>query len=241
MRKNKILLLEEELQDELKNLERLEREISEILSRLEKEPSFVEIRAIGSIIHDFYCGVEKIFERIARVIDGKVPGGEDWHTQLLNRIGAPLHQIRPPIITEKMREKLKEYLRFRHLFRNIYGFELKWEILSPLAKSMPSIQKEFAQSITKFFGFMEEVRQWHYKQCKGWIESYVSREKEELKKVSKTLSTYLDRGWVSNEELEKIFKDVERDSVEAFKGKDFYLERKQRLENLRKTLDIKPV
>ncbi len=27
----------------------------------------------------------------------------------------------------KKRDELKEYMRFRHLFRHIYGFELRWE------------------------------------------------------------------------------------------------------------------
>lgn len=38
----------------------------------------------------------------------------------------------PPVIAAELRERLKEYLGFRHLFRNIYGIELKWDKLKDL-------------------------------------------------------------------------------------------------------------
>jgi hypothetical protein len=87
----------------------------------------LETRADGSVLHDFYSVIEKIFKRIAARIDRDVPSGEDWHTDLLIRMAIFLDSIRPNVISENLKEQLAEYLRFRHLFRNIYGFELKWE------------------------------------------------------------------------------------------------------------------
>jgi len=69
---------------------------------------------------------KKIFSQIAIKIDQDLPAGEGWHIQLLKRMTIPIEGIRPQVIDEKLENDLEEYLRFRHLFRNIYGFELKW-------------------------------------------------------------------------------------------------------------------
>lgn len=47
------------------------------------------MRAAGSILHDFYCGVEKIFERIAVVVDKNLPKGDNWHVDLLAQMSKP--------------------------------------------------------------------------------------------------------------------------------------------------------
>ena len=75
--------LNKEINIELENLTRLVREMGDLTGRFVGEPDFIQTRAAGSILHDFYCGIEKIFERIAIRIDGGLPKGGDWHTELL--------------------------------------------------------------------------------------------------------------------------------------------------------------
>ncbi|MHB1336934.1 MAG: ribonuclease toxin HepT-like protein [Candidatus Humimicrobiaceae bacterium] len=109
---------------EIENLERLVDENIIITDRFTDKPDFIEIRAAGSILHDFYCAVEKIFKRITIYINNDFPDGEDWHTELLLQMTRPIEKTHKAVISRELLEKLKEYLRFRHLFRNIYGFEL---------------------------------------------------------------------------------------------------------------------
>ena len=33
-------------------------------------------RRIGSLLHDFYTGIERVFERVAANLDGEIPRGE---------------------------------------------------------------------------------------------------------------------------------------------------------------------
>src|SRR4030066_2281436 len=120
--KNTLLILKTEIEKELRDLERLRDEMSNVLNHA--EPSFLETRAAGSILHDFYSGIEKIFRRIASRIDRDTPSGDDWHTELLIRMSIPIDGIRPAVISEDLKERLAEYLRFRHLFRKINCFEL---------------------------------------------------------------------------------------------------------------------
>ncbi len=141
--------LKEEIAVELRNLERLSGEMEEIINRFKDEPDFVETRAAGSILHDFYCGVEKILERIAIQIDGGLPKGEDWHTELLLQMAHPVPGVRRAVINQSLLEKLKEYLRFRHLFRHIYGFELKWDRFKDLALALSATLREFKISLSE--------------------------------------------------------------------------------------------
>ncbi|MBE0478558.1 hypothetical protein IBX65_05490, partial [Candidatus Aerophobetes bacterium] len=46
----------DEIKEEIKNLERLEKETKSLLSNLGEELTFMEIRTSASILHDFYSG-----------------------------------------------------------------------------------------------------------------------------------------------------------------------------------------
>lgn len=154
--KNTLLILKTEIEKELQDLEKLGDEMSVVLRH--PNPSFLETRAAGSILHDFYSGIEKIFRRIASRIDRDVPLGEEWHTELLKRMVLPIDHIRPHVISEKLKEQLGEYLRFRHLFRNIYGFELRWERCKALGMSMTEVLEIFKGEIKDFFRFIDSLK-----------------------------------------------------------------------------------
>lgn len=139
-----------DIEVDLENLARLIGEMTEIMDKVKNEPDFITTRAAGSIIHDFYCGVEKIFERIALNIDGSMPQGEDWHTKLLLQMTRPVNKRKSAVIDSEFIQDLKEYLRFRHLFRNIYGFELMWARIKPLCVKLNDVYKEFKAKIEKF-------------------------------------------------------------------------------------------
>ena len=131
-----------DLKNELENLQRLNNEMQQLLEEIGDRPNFIAIRAAGSILHDFYSGVEKIFERIALNIDHNFPEGENWHMELLLQMTKPYQGLRGPIISEGLYNDLKEYLRFRHLFRHIYGFEINWDRFGGLCVILEDIFKQ---------------------------------------------------------------------------------------------------
>lgn len=142
--------LEKLIPIEIDNLERLSREMNQLLGRDGSPKTSIEVRGAGSILHDFYCGMEKIFERITVSIDKKNPTGLNWHSELLSQMLEPIEGVREGVVNEELYKKLKEYLRFRHLFRNIYGFELKWERLESLCHEMESTFRKFKEQIQSF-------------------------------------------------------------------------------------------
>ena len=51
---------------------------------------------------------------------------------------------------ETLKSSLAEHLRFRHLFRNIYGFDLKWERCQPLAERLGGTFGDLREQIDRF-------------------------------------------------------------------------------------------
>lgn len=68
-----------------------------------------------------------------------------------------LQGIRPAVISRETQNELIEYLRFRHLFRNLYGFELKTKQLKELQKQIKPVYRLFKQDINKFIRFLQKV------------------------------------------------------------------------------------
>ena len=122
MKREEVLLrrLVAEIQGEVAALHQLKQEIAAAPA---PEDSYA-LRARGSILHDFYSGVERIFVRIARELNGGVPQDVQWHRQLVKDMTLAIPEVRPPVIDAALAEVLDEYLRFRHLFRHGCGFAL---------------------------------------------------------------------------------------------------------------------
>ncbi|MDD2715587.1 MAG: hypothetical protein PHW04_06800 [Candidatus Wallbacteria bacterium] len=139
---------------ELSNLTRLSEESKGILSGISDSPDVATTRAAGSILHDFYNGVENIFKRIAQTIDCEVPSENHWHKELLALMTKPTDR-RKNAISSELSLKLKDYLKFRHLYRNTYGFDLSWNELTSLIQDLGNITAQFKQEIEEFLGNLQ--------------------------------------------------------------------------------------
>ncbi len=145
---NTLKVLESQITGELEKLKRLLNEAAEVGK---KRPSNINIRAGASILHDFYTGVEDIFHAIASTIDSRVPSGVRWHIELLHQMTLDIDGVRSHIISKEAAKMLEEYLRFRHLFRKRYGFDLEWINIKHLLKRLPAVYSAFEKDISKVF------------------------------------------------------------------------------------------
>jgi len=98
---------------------------------LKTPPSDIELSALAAMLHSFYTGIENILKRIALELDGAMPGGEFWHRELLAAM-TRRGKVRPPLISCTLAERLREYLEFRHVFRQAYTFDLRWDKMRAL-------------------------------------------------------------------------------------------------------------
>ena len=157
MSAQKFLLLKADIDREVKQIETLARECREVVQDLDETPSLLEVRGTGSILHDFYSGVERILERIATELDGGVPTGRDWHAQLLARMSEPVEKVRPRVVAPETADLLRPYLRFRHLVRHSYGTELRWDRCGELAGGLGNVWSRFRAEMGEFAAVLEEL------------------------------------------------------------------------------------
>lgn len=69
---------------------------------------------------------------------------------MLNKVTYDVENVRPAVITERMASELEEYLEFRHVFRNIYGFELLGERVLRLKEKHSVVFNDFIEELKDF-------------------------------------------------------------------------------------------
>ncbi len=159
-----LLLIQARVREELSNINQLLSELEErrfICTegtddlKVISNDGFV-LRAIGSVLHDFYVAVENIFEMIAREIDETIPQGTAWHIQLLKQMALEVPRVRSAVISRDTMLKLDKYRAFRHVFRNVYGFNLDADRLKELLRNIQGTTGQFKREIEAFTDSLEQ-------------------------------------------------------------------------------------
>ena len=153
----KFLLLKADIDRELAQVEHLLEESRRDLSGVGETPSRLEVRGVASALHDFYSGVERVFERIAVELDGELPRGADQQGQLLNRMEVDVEGVRPRVLTPDLAERLRPFLRFRHQFWNIGGGQLHWERSTELLAEADEVWPLLKQEMQDFKGVLGQL------------------------------------------------------------------------------------
>jgi len=118
-------------------------------------PDLLQKTVMANILHSFYTGIEKIFERIAKEIDKNVPTGNKSHQELLNNMYVK-NNIRKAVINEEIYLLLNEYMKFRHFFRHAYSFQLNWAKMKPLAETLFDIWENLKRQLLSFISVLEK-------------------------------------------------------------------------------------
>ncbi len=136
---------------ELDQIEKLLDKYDDLLTKAKsnKELDDVEVTALASVLHSFYNAVENIFLQISKNIDENVPGGSNWHKDLLIQMAEGTGD-REEIISKELQLKLLEYLAFRHFYRHSYSFYLDWEEMEELVVNITDVKEELEEEIEDF-------------------------------------------------------------------------------------------
>ncbi len=147
------------IHQELNDLEtvvtRAERGIQAAHQRSEDQDLYIDSAALN--LHDFYAGLERIFQQIGAVVDGKIPGGGNWHRELLQQMQTDVPELRPPVLSAESVMAVDEFLRFRHVLRNIYAFQFDPEQIARLVKQMRPVWVTIRAELLAFASFLEQV------------------------------------------------------------------------------------
>jgi len=117
------------------------------------------IDAIALNLHDFYTGLERIFRQIVTTVDRSMPSSEAWHRDLLRQMCVELPGIRPQVLTDVTCATLDEFLRFRHVVRNVYAFQLDGDRVSRLTEEAKTVLEQIHSELMKFVIFLEQAGQ----------------------------------------------------------------------------------
>ena len=116
---------------------------------VDTEPSFERVAALSAVLESFYTGLERIFERIAKEVDSRQPEGERWHIELLNQVALQT-ESRSAVISEDSRERLRDYLAFRHRSRHASVHYLVWNSMAQLVASISQTWNIVRSEILQF-------------------------------------------------------------------------------------------
>lgn len=119
----------------------------------------VYLDSVALNLHDFYTGLERAFEQIATNVDETMPSGRNWHRDLLRQMAEECSTVRPAVLSSYTRDLLEEYLRFRHLVRNIYAFEFDPVRLGRLVEELDQVYELISREMEAFAFFLDEVIQ----------------------------------------------------------------------------------
>ena len=144
------------IENELDELDKVVEKINSGWERIENTYDELILDSIALNLHDYYAGLERIFELIATEIDDNIPRGESWHQDLLNQMKISIKKVRPQVISKEIANKLDEYRGFRHIVRNVYTFNLSKERIKPLVKNLSSLKEEIRKDIEEFINFLED-------------------------------------------------------------------------------------
>ncbi|MDV3001967.1 MAG: hypothetical protein N5P05_003573 [Chroococcopsis gigantea SAG 12.99] len=126
----------------------------ELLKNPGLETIFAESLALK--LHNFYTGCERIFQIIASELNGGLPSNYDWHRRLLTRMASP-QDYRPAVLSTETAQKLGEYLSFRYVVRNIYGFELQKQRIDILVNNYYKIWPQVREDIINFLTWLKKT------------------------------------------------------------------------------------
>jgi len=147
-----------DLAAELRRLQALAGDVAAVRAEIEQDPAHAPLfyENLAFKLHNFYTGCERIFQTVASELNGAPPAGFDWHRRLLERMGIAW-QSRPALLSPATVESLREYLAFRHVVRNIYGFELDRERIEYLVGRYPQVWRQVEADIQRFMAWLEAL------------------------------------------------------------------------------------
>jgi hypothetical protein len=146
----------ERIQLELDEIPRVLARMNEGWERFRRSNDDYYLDGVALNLHGFYMGIERILTRIAEMIDGDLPHGENWHLLLLEQMMKEDPRVRPAVISTEIGTKLDEYRRFRHVVRNVYTHNFDPVKLGKLVNSAPELFTQTKAELLAFAAFLEQ-------------------------------------------------------------------------------------
>jgi hypothetical protein len=154
-----IKVVKARIYEELKNISTLAAELQR-KNIYRSTDGFIDdsffLRSIGSVLHDFYVAVENTLKIICSEVDEKLPEGSNWHIMLLKQASYEIPDIRPAVISKHTMDNLDKFRAFRHIFRNVYGYNLDSMRIKELLLELPETVELFTEDVATFLNILDQ-------------------------------------------------------------------------------------
>ena len=100
-------------------------------------------------LHHAYTGIEAILERTARVIEGSLPEGPDWHKALLDDAALTIERTRPPLLSVQTVRALHDLRAFRHFVRHGSVVQLEASRLAVLQQRAADLRADLTDDLDR--------------------------------------------------------------------------------------------
>lgn len=146
------------VREEVANVERVVESLVDALEKFAPEPQHVVIvHGVAGLLHDFYTGIEKAFADVSPDLNGLAPGRDTWHRDLLHTMTLELPGVRPRALRPEIEQRLVEYLKFRHVYRNLYSFHLRWDRVRELVAGAVALWPDVRADLETFAAALDAV------------------------------------------------------------------------------------
>lgn len=148
------------------DLDRITDRVAAQMEKAARDGDDANYDAVALNLQGFYTAIEPAFEAVAANIDGGLPAGPNRHMELLRRVSFAIDPIRPAVISERTRDCLHEYRRFRHVVRNAYAFHLDVSRVREIGSGLPGCVALVKDDLGAFVVFLRaldeqsEPRRW---------------------------------------------------------------------------------
>ncbi|MCU0620040.1 MAG: hypothetical protein MUC69_00900 [Gemmatimonadales bacterium] len=120
-------------------------------------PPEARAAVIAVSLHGYYGAAESLMARVARVLDGGLPEGPEWHRELPDRMAGPLEGVRPALLSPESRAALRRLLGFRHFFRHAYAVELDPVELADHATAVMAAHPRIEAEVSAFVDHLRAI------------------------------------------------------------------------------------
>jgi hypothetical protein len=132
-------------------------EVGRLAGRARAEPDAAVDAGLALRIGQYYTAVEAVMLRVAKVVDGVVPQGEEWHRDLLRQASLPIEGIRPHVVSQATAALLRPLMGFRHFLRHSYAVDLDAARLLHRADDVARAATAVRADVGAFAAFLRQV------------------------------------------------------------------------------------
>ncbi|MEM7771155.1 MAG: hypothetical protein AAF327_11665 [Cyanobacteria bacterium P01_A01_bin.37] len=147
------------LSNELKTFDRVVQAAQSQRSKAQNTGDTDYYQAAALSLQNYYMGIERIFEEVAKQVDQSLPFGAGSHRELLEQMGLEIPSTRPPLLSEETVAQVNTYRAFRHVVINRYGFELYPERVAALVDQLADCYALLKHDVEAFCQFLLELDQ----------------------------------------------------------------------------------